>query len=575
MKNCSFFFLLSFILNVFCSESQVFNRVQSHLLIEDPYSALHESKNFLKTNPDAKKIWKSYIRSLAHLNREKEALKCFSKYKTAFQHEQNTDLLEEIGWSVLKNGVNSPQYTIRLAALIGAYKTRDAKAIPIFLKMMRDSHAVLRIIATKLSCEFFDKSLKNAINESFDKEKLWLAKIELIRAVGRMKLKDRVKDLTSILEDKRATFEEKHAATEALLMMHDDVSMNELTCLAKSPRAGLRMLACDIALHFQKKEASELVLQLIKDPRPDVKVTALRALGYFYYRDFSKQMLLNELKSLFNDSNPKVSITAAWVSMLVDPKYGYPKIAKWLEDPLPENQRTAAAALAACGVKGIAFAQKWLLYAKDPYVKINLALGLIGYEQLKEICCDIIFNFLNNEKEYLFLGEMEQTPFQGIVPSKIRHIDQIPNYPEALDQMTRLSLLSILAIKEDHRAKNAIQSFLLEKTWGITGFAAATLLKEGDENSLDIISELLEDPNPKVRLQAALVLALYGKDRSAIPHLEKAYEEVDHSMKLYILEAIGHVSDTSSLDFLIYAMQEPFQMRRVQAASALLQCLYH
>lgn len=575
MKNNSFFFLLCFAINVFSNEIEVFNRVQSHLLIEDPFSALKEAKGFLKTNPDAKRIWKGYIRSLAYLNREKEALKCYCNCKNIFQDELDVDLLEDISWSVLKSGINSSQYTIRLASLIGAYKTKDAKAIPIFLKMMNDSHALLRTIATKLACEFLDKSLKSTIDKAFDKEKLWLAKIELIRAVGRMRLKSRTMDLKAILEDDRATLEEKHAATEALLMIYDDISMDELTHLAKSPRAGLRILACNIALHFQKKEAKDLILFLIKDARPDVKIAALRALGFFYYKSFPKQQVLKELGPALNEINPNVAITAAWVCILIDPKYGYPKMAKWLKDSSLVNQRIASAALASCGVKGAPFAEKWLHYASDPYVKINLALGLIGYDQPKKVCCNIIFNFLKNETNHLFLGELKESPFQGIIPSEIRHIGQIPNYPEALDQMTRLSLLSILAIKEDSRAKDAILLFLSEKTWGITGFAAATLLKEGDENSLDIIAGLLEDPNPKIRLQASLVLALYGKDHSAIPYLEKAYEDVNHAMKLYILEAIGHVGGTDSLDFLVNAMHDPFQMRRIAAASSLLQCLCH
>ena len=42
--------------------------------------------------------------------------------------------------------------------------------------------------------------------------------------------------------------------------------------------------------------------------------------------------------------------------------------------------------------------------------------------------------------------------FHLLSPSKIRYIDQIPNYPKAIDSITRLNLLSLLAIMEDEKA---------------------------------------------------------------------------------------------------------------------------
>lgn len=572
MRVLYFLCLLSFFLHA--NEEEVLHRIEAHLLIEDGYSALKEARNYLEKHPDSKKIWEGYIRTLTALHQEGEAIQTWKQFHKSFSQKTSQDLLEEISWAVLYRGASSTQYAIRLASLISAYKTKDARAIPIFLKMMKDQHAILRSVAIQLACEFLDEPLQKQILNSLQHEKIWIVRVELIKAVGRMRIRDKQEMLKQILEDERATAEEKQAATEAILTIYEEIDLKEIKKLATSSRASLRVLACDVTLFFRRMDAKSALLPLLQDARADVKIAAMKAVGYLFANSQSKP-IIKRLEKLLEDLDPNVAITANWALLLIQPEYGFEKMKKWLDSPVPENRRVAAAAIGSCGVKGLHFAKKMLHLTKDPYVKVNLALALIYLRESTKQCCDILYQFLKDEKRHWMIASIGNTPFQVLAPSEIRHVDQIPNYPEAIDQMTRLSLLSILAILEDPRAKEAIQSFLLEKKWGVTGFAATTLLKEGGEESLEIVKELLQAKHPKVRLQASLVLAMYGRDTSAISHLKKAYDEVDHTTKLYILEAIGYISDTKSLPFLIRALSEPFQMRRILAACAILQCMYH
>jgi HEAT repeat protein len=116
---------------------------------------------------------------------------------------------------------------------------------------------------------------------------------------------------------------------------------------------------------------------------------------------------------------------------------------------------------------------------------------------------------------------------------------------------------------------------LRRQEWGITGAAALTLLQEGDESSLQLVQTLLTDPDEKVRVQAALILALFGKDPAALQVLMQSYAGAHKELKIHILEALGAVGDLSSASFLLDLLKEPFQMTRVVAASALIQCIYH
>ncbi|MCB1108984.1 MAG: HEAT repeat domain-containing protein, partial [Chlamydiia bacterium] len=103
----------------------------------------------------------------------------------------------------------------------------------------------------------------------------------------------------------------------------------------------------------------------------------------------------------------------------------------------------------------------------------------------------------------------------------------------------------------------------------------AALLGEGATDALDIVKGLLDSKDPKVRVQAALVLAFMGREKSAATVLEDAYSNVPRECKLTILEALGAIGSEESLPFLVRTLDEPFQITRVVAASSIIQCLYH
>jgi HEAT repeat protein len=307
------------------------------------------------------------------------------------------------------------------------------------------------------------------------------------------------------------------------------------------------------------------VIRLIQDNNPVVRIAALNAFGLIYK---GKEA---DIASALTDSDPAVAITASWAAYLIDSERGEATMEKWLSDSLPENRRMAAAALAAVGSRGVKLSIKTMKQSTDPYVKANIALGLLGQRIEVKGCCDLIYDFLENEKRMWMIDKKPNPLFEILAPSQVRHNDQIPNNPEAEDQMTRLNLVSLLALVEDPRALPALKTFLQRKTWGVSGVAAATLLHEGDDTALEVVKQLLNDSDPNVRLQACLVLAMFGKDESVLRDLQGAYSGADHERKLHILEALGRIGNAQSYSFLVGVLREPFPILRVAAAAALIQ----
>ncbi len=473
---------------------------------------------------------------------------------------------------------SEPTLNIRAIALLGAALTRDAKALPLILRELRGTNAHLRSLAVTLAATFGDLPLQEELARLLKEEKVWYVRLELLKAVGQLRMTVAKETLKNIVGHPHTLAEEKVAAIVALVNMYEAIDEREFKSLVKSNRAGLRELACEVVSHLELNEQMDDLLLLINDTHPAVRLAAINALTFLLPDELQGASIL-ECTALWrhlDDRAPEVAIATARLNLIYGGKEGEKRLETWALDGRPEWQRLSTAAIAASGHAGVTIGKKLLKKSKDPYMRVNLAMGLMGQREDVEAACTVIAETLKNDEEGLLMWDSGSNPvLRTLAPSQVRHIPQIPNYPIAVDQMVRLELLSILCQAKYPKAQEAVKSFLQSHTWGITGAAAGTLLSEGDEDSLDVVRTLLSDKDEKVRLQAALILTMLGSDPKAIHTLKEIYGGVDREMKIRIIEALARAHDPETIPFLVEILHEPFQMLRVVAASAIIQCLYH
>ena len=552
-------------------------RIYAHLLLSDKNSAVSEAVAALKEFPESKSLQLAYIRALSEKGDETEALEQWAETTIKFEEEKlDRRMLEVLAWGVLSKGETSSQLNIRFNAMLGAAFTRDARAIPMLLDQMRSSNAMLRSIAVKLATSFADAPLKDEIARLLKEERVWYVRLDVIQAAGMLRLCELKGDLKEIIGNPRTLAEEKASAIVALVSMYDSIDREELLCLVQSDRAGLRHLASEVIVHLNMKHELDLLLPLLRDSSSDVRISALNALALLRAEKVGNVSVSTLVQESLNDPVPEVAITAGYVLLLFNEAEGSRCLSKWLRSSNAEWSRLASAALGSSGKYGLRLALKEIRESTDPYVKVNLALGLVGQRVQVNMACDMIYNVFKEEKETLWMWDAHSNPlFRSLAPSRVKHIEHIPHYPAVVDQLVRLDLLSVLSILRYPKAQAAVKEFLQMRTWGVTGAAAATLLQEGDEGGLVAVRDLLADPDEKIQIQAAMILAMVGSDPSAVKVLQGAYPLVDREMKVHILEALAHIGDPSSIPFLLDILKEPFQVLRVVAASALIQCLYH
>ncbi len=565
MKKLLFIFL-PFVLFA-TPKTDFLKRIEFHFLLEDYEGALKEVKKAEAVCLDDLDIKKARVRSLIALGFENEALEALRKISSD-ELKKDSSILEDVAWGILKKGTYSSQYATRLSSLLGIFFTRDARAVTALQKMLSDSSAILRSAALQLSCNYQDEPLKSEVAFLFENEKVYHVRLEVLKALGAMRIKSKEANLKEILKNDKATYEERELAVEALVNIYDNIDPSELKILLRSPYAGFRILGAELGAHFKIEDVKKEIAALVSDARADVRMAALNAIALYYKDALTKEEIIPILSKAYSDTNAFVAITASFVGMLLDP-HAKEHMKKWITDADVENSRFASGALAHAGARGRQLCLYALENSQDDFVRANAAIGLIGQRECLQKSSDILYNFIKNKKGMWMWQDIGL--FQILAPSQVKHIDQMPNYPEAIDQVVQLNLLSLLSRIEYPKANEAVKSFLQNKTWGITGLAAVTLLQEGDEESLTLLRGLLKDPDKNVRVQAALALAIMGKDKSGLPILEEAYFKAGFDLKLNILEAIGRVGKNESLFFLLKVLDEPFQILRVAAASAIIQ----
>lgn len=568
MKFFFSFFLFSS-LYATLSESESTKRIYDHILIHDYLSAVTEGKQADSLYPDVKSVTIAYFRALCEQGDEIEALKIWEKIPLAERKERS--LLEALAWGVLNKAKQSSQLEIRLNVLMASAFTRDVKALAFIIEEMRSSNALLRSLAIHLASSYGDALLQKEIERLLREEKLWYVRLEVVQAIGQLRMTQVQGLLQEILIHPKTTLEEKGAIQMALVNMYETLSHKELLHLVKSSRAALRHLACNLVAYLTLTDLAPEIYPLLNDPVPDVQIAALNALTLL-----KVEGSFDLIKTHFEDPAFDVAITAAWSAMIFDPKIGEPVMHRWLRDPDTDHRRMAAGALAVAGSKGVPLALKVMKESADHYVKATLAVGLINQRKELPFAQKMLYSILTKDQKTEWMWDNHYNPlFRSLAPSRFRHREGIPQFPKVVDQMVRLELLSLLCMTDYPKAEEAVRGFLTSHSWGVTGTAASILLGEGNETSIEISQKLLEDPDERVRLQAAFILAVMGHNEAALPILQEAYPRLERGMKLRVLEAIAQVGEAESIPFLLTQLHEPFQLLRVAAASALIRCLYH
>jgi len=571
IKYCLVF--LAWFFSLFCGEDEIVQRLYSHLLIRDYHSAINECKQALSFYPESKNLKKIYIQALAKCGKDDEAMRCWKGLGLS-DPLQDSHLLETVAWGIVTHFTRSSQLVVNMASLISAYRTDDVRAVAVLFDYLHSTNASIRAIAAQFSPRYRDITLIDRLKQLLKEEKNWFVRLKVIEALGIMDVKDVKESLIEIVCHPRSIMEEKAAAITSLMTICEEIHDRELFALIESDRSELRYLACQIVAHLNLSTYSDAIAKLLDDPCADVRVVALNTL-YFLGLKHLNLIYLRKIINLSFDSSPSVALTAAWITSRFSPEIALQVIKKHIHSSDGRVCRLAAFVLGKIGEVGCALTKEVMSLASDPYVKVNLSLGMMGQGRNVMYVMHELSTFLYHKEENVMWDRSDNPLFTILAPSLVCHLPQIPQYPTMIDHCVHLEILGKLVILRYPGSEQAIKNFLTHHVLGITYMASVMLLEEGGEGVIDVLRNLMKDPDQNVRIQAALALAFAGEGDEAVCVLQEAYHTMDRNLKVHILEALGYIGNERSVSFLIDLLEEPHQVLKVMAASALIQCVYH
>jgi HEAT repeat protein len=555
-------------------EERLVRRIQAHLTVNDYSSAVKEAQQAIELDSNSLPLYEGYIRSLAKMGDERKMVQTWEVYTQRFPDQAlNRELIEDIAWGVLEKAFRSSSIIMREMALLAAFFSQDAKGVAILYQGMQDTNYAVRSLAVKLASQFRDYPLIEEIKRLFKQEKIWSVRQQVLEAIGKMKITSLREDLEALIGSNESLATEKALAITALLELLDSINRTEIERLSSSHRAGLRQLACQAIAYFQSQRDIDQLLRLAQDIHPDVRIEAFQALGQLRPKGQETKVIALARQSV-QDNNYQVALSAAWILTLYAPEEGQKAFERFLRDKRREVRILASAALGATGRYGMTLTLDQFRSHSDSFVRLNLALALVGQRQATQEAANDLRQMLITEKGNW--SHLELGIFHAISPQPKKKSDDSLFTPEIDNQLLRLELLNLLAILKTPNTQQAIRQYLSERAWQISATAAILLLTEGDESAIEMVQHLLKDHQPRVRLQAALILSLWSREESAIQTLEEGYpKSSDWEMKARILEGIGRIGSIRSIPFLIQVLKEPSQTLRLIAAMALIQCLNH
>lgn len=574
-KNIKILILGGLFIFFFCSFSakEWETRIKYHLILKDFASACHEIDLALKEYPKNRDLLREQIHVYALAGLEKEVLDCSKNYFKSFDNNfEETALLEEVAWCILEQGINNTSPATRLAALQGAGSTRDARAHLYISSAFKDRCALIRAATCKLTSQLSYTEFSPYLLQLAEFDNSASVRKAALEALGALK-ETRIKTLIlRKLKSADVSREERHVMAKTLATLEEKSPGSCFKGLISSKDPVLRCLGAEYAVYTRLKSSQKDLMILLDDKNYNVQIDVLHALAVLWPQWSCNEKDILKIRDLSYSKDRNLSLAACWVLSLCHPQEGLKLLQEKIENYCLHDRMLAIAVACALGLKAVPLLNDVLENKNlDSFAKLNAALALLRLRKENEKAVRWIENFFETNEQSL--GRMEWGPLKVYVPERLQSESSMPL--EFMDIATKLEIFNLLAIMKAPFVTGALKQCLESRLWGASGIATMVLLSEGEEHESELIEKAMAlARTPQLKLQAALVLAFWGKSEEAFAPLLEAYEGAGRDIKERILGALGSIGSEKTVPFLARSLNEPAASLRVQAAASLLQVLY-
>jgi hypothetical protein len=545
--------------------------------IGDLRGALLEVEKLLVESPSQDLLEKK-IKLLSETAGFQKTYRYWDQHRTDFELNEKTyrKILESICWAKLKEGFFEGSLESRRVCLIAAALQNDVQALIFISQGLKSQNQWMRNIAAQLSANYLDSNLWEQIKAMFSAEmpSEWMHIV--INLVGKIPLKIWEGDLEKLVRDKNLSQGVYLSAIEALMSMQGDLQAEDLDRILEGRKEFDKNLFEAKALAtFNLKPSSAQVLRLLEQNSEELVILTCRSL--MLLDDFQIE---SEVESKLRELQKGRLHSSLAVSSLLLLKKNDQTSRRMIKERLFSKKQNAALLACAyaklCGPLLLEEMKEALEANVDIYVKANLVYSVFLLESEEKMPLEKLSkNLAVVLDEGSFSPVSHFFPFvdvEVLVPYGFYNSFASEDRTHQI-QVSKLELLQLWASKDPKEAKKYLELFLSQLSLKNMHLAMELSLTEQLYNHDDLLKEMLDSENEKVKLEAAILLAHLRRDKEVIRLLHQSYEQVDYKRKFRILEALFAVAEKESWDFLESTLKEPYGQLSYIAAAGLLKSL--
>ena len=559
------FGILFFCGTLFCLDTQ--ERITIALSLHDVHTARQLLEDLQKEDPHSQRTQELIFAYYAELNDFDSIQALYEKMSPEQKKALSPGTTEKIAWVIIEKALRSPHPRIRAEGAIAAAEAHDSKSAHILASLFTDSHAGVRTLAFQLARSYPDACVQERA------EKLCTARIpelmmEAASLLAEQKATCAEKVLSKLIQDETLSESDLFQIIRlAASLKESDIEWIRKELL--NPSLQTRALASAVVLEHPTREGLAALRPLLEDDSLLVRKIVMTTLGLY------QGILPLDDKALFTISSslshPCLSIqaTAAW-ALLLSPNNTFQNSAlTWFQknivSDVSETRLTATSRLIASGERGLDLAGKILSESSDIYVKANLARYLLFH---KKALKQSIENLREISTSRILFGMQEDGIFSWIGQAS-NHDPFIPRLPESEDLYLRLNLIALRHYSGDTIVKEELEKILHDRVWGLSAATAEFLFHEMlplDE----VLSPLLSNDEEIVRIQAALLLAIFSRSKNAALRLVEEYHKASKAGKEMLLLGFSAIPTAKTRDLLFPLLFDQSQTLRTRAAGVFL-----
>lgn len=539
-------------------------KIEARIVLGDFLGAEETAEAFLEEAPENAKVRHLLLKALVAQGKSVKSVRLIQSLNDPLEF---TDWMEEGAWAVIKKASVSPSLESQMRALIGAFLTQDIKAARLIERALGASNQHLKLLAIHLAGYYPDSFIKQALFSLVSLPERPAVRQEAIASLCQINDPEVRAFLEEALSEKKFSDRGKIATLARCYEARISLEKHIIIDLVQNASPLFRIYG--IYLIDQALDASwvaTLTSLALNDTSSHVQLAAVEVLARSYPKIVVPSEFLEGIAPFLEASDLNLRLASAYYFARKGEEAGYKVLLEVINTSHPFWGNFAAALLVQSGEQGLAYAGKLFKELRDPFIRLNLAMGLVGQQK-------------NQQEVVEFLGALVADPDirlekkdEGIASFFLTdQFEQVPYvYLFQKDKVLKLELLNLISRFDKEKAIEGMRVFLKDRNFSLGALSARLLLSEGDEDLFQGIKQLLKEEDGRLRVHAALTLALWAKDQTALPVLLEEYPKASRREKELILEGLGQIRSEKAVPFLLERLSEPSETLQVMAASSLL-----